>query len=145
CLDLRITYEDGTVETIMSDRDWKTSGGEIVSNNIYTAEHYDGRMKQIGWNKVGFDDREWENVSYRSAPSDLIVSQSLHPIRNVQEIRTKKIISMNVSTYSYDLGSNISRVTKLTVSGEKGTTLRLKHVERLIEDGSIYMFNIDVY
>src|SRR5690606_22227614 len=69
CLDLRITYEDGTVETIMSDRDWKTSGGEIVSNNIYTAEHYDGRMKQAGWNEAGFDDEGWKNVAYRSAPS----------------------------------------------------------------------------
>ena len=145
CMDLRITYEDGSVETILSERDWKTSGGEIVSNNIYTAEHYDGRMKQIGWNTVGFDDGEWQHVAYRSAPSDLIAAQSLHPIRNVQEIRPKTITKLNDSTYLYDLERNISGVTKLTVTGEKGTTLRLKHGERLHEDGRVDMSNIDVY
>src|SRR5690606_31716896 len=122
-----------------------TSGGEIVSNNIYTAEHYDGRMKQAGWNEAGFDDEGWKNVAYRSAPSDLIVSQSLHPIRNVEEIQPKKITKLNDSTYVYDLGRNISGVTKLTVSGEKGTTLRLTHGERLKEDGRVDMSNIDVY
>src|SRR5687768_6899787 len=75
CLDLRITYEDGSVETITSGKDWKTSLSPIVFNSIYTAEHYDARLEQPGWNTINFDDSKWKNVIYRAAPSQNIVSQ----------------------------------------------------------------------
>ena len=34
CMDLRVAYEDGSVEVIASDRDWKTSSGALVFNSI---------------------------------------------------------------------------------------------------------------
>jgi len=145
CLDLRITYEDGTTETIVSERDWKTSSGAIVSNNIYTAEHYDGRLEQAGWNMVDFDDSKWQGVSYRSAPSRQVVAQTLHPIRNVEKIRPKAVTRFDDTTYLFDLGRNIAGVSRLTVSGTAGTVLRLKHGERLSKDGRVDLSNIDVY
>ncbi|MET1054079.1 MAG: alpha-L-rhamnosidase N-terminal domain-containing protein, partial [Pedobacter sp.] len=38
CMDLRITYTDGTSEVIATGNDWKTQTGPIISNNIYTGE-----------------------------------------------------------------------------------------------------------
>jgi len=145
CLDLRITYEDGTVETIVSERDWKTSGGALISNNIYTGEHYDGRLAQDGWSTAGFDDTGWRGVSYRAAPSRHIVGQALHPIRNVEEIRPQVVTRINDTTYLFDLGRNIAGVSKLDVSGTAGTVLKLKHGERLGKDGRVDLSNIDVY
>lgn len=145
CLDIRITYEDGTVETISSERDWKTSGGAITSNNIYTAEHVDARLEQAGWHTVGFDDSDWRGVSYRSAPAKHIVTQALHPIRNVEEIQPETLTRVDDTTYLFDLGRNIAGVTKLTVAGPAGTVLRLKHGERLSENGLVDLSNIDVY
>jgi len=78
CMDIRITYEDGTVETISTDRDWKTSLSPVVFNSIYTAEHYDARLEQPGWNRAGFDDSGWKNSINTAAPSQNIVSQLLH-------------------------------------------------------------------
>lgn len=145
CMDLRITYEDGTTETIVSERDWKTSSGAITSNNIYTAEHYDGRLEQDGWNTVDFDDSKWRGVSYRSAPSQQVVAQALHPIRNVEEIRPKVVTRFDDTTYLFDLGRNIAGVSKITVSGAAGMVLRLKHGERLGKNGRVDLSNIDVY
>ena len=34
CLDLRVTYDDGTVQTITSDRGWKASSSPIIFNSI---------------------------------------------------------------------------------------------------------------
>lgn len=45
CMDLRITYDDGTTETITSGKDWKTALSPVVFNSIYTAEHYDTRLE----------------------------------------------------------------------------------------------------
>ncbi len=145
CLDLRITYDDGTVQTIVSERDWKAGEGAIVSNNIYTAEHYDGRLAQPGWNRVGFDDSGWRSVTYRSVPSANVISQTMHPIRNVEEIRPQSVTRLDDSTYLFDLGRNIAGVSKLTVSGTAGTVLRLKHGERLGKNGYVDLSNIDVY
>ena len=66
CIDIRIIYEDGSTELILSDRDWKTSTGSLLFNSIYTAEHYDARLEQAGWNEVGFDDSKWQNAIFTS-------------------------------------------------------------------------------
>ena len=145
CLDVRITYEDGTVETIKSGKQWKTALSPIVFNSIYTAEHYDARMEKTGWNTANFDDSGWKNVIYRTAPSKNIVAQALHPIRNVEEISTKSIKKINDTTYIFDLGRNISGVSKITVNGAAGTTLRLKHGERLYANGRLDISNIDAH
>lgn len=145
CLDLKITYEDGTIETIKSGKDWKTALSPIVFNSIYTAEHYDARLEQKGWNTANFDDSKWKEVMYRSAPSKNIVAQALHPIRNIEEIASQSIRKFNDTTYLFDLGRNISGVSKITVKGLAGTILKLKHAERLYPDGHVDLSNIDVH
>ncbi|RZJ79011.1 MAG: alpha-rhamnosidase, partial [Flavobacterium sp.] len=84
CMDLRITYTDGTVEVVTSGKDWKTDLSPIIFNSIYTAEHYDARLEQKGWNTANFDDSKWKRVINRSAPSQNVVAQALHPVRNVE-------------------------------------------------------------
>ena len=145
CFDLRIVYDDGSVETIVSGLDWKTSSGPVIFNSIYTAEHYDARLEQEGWNKPSFDDSKWGRVSLRSAPSENIVAQQLRPIRNVETIPVQTIKKMDDSTYLFDFGRNIAGVTKIKVSGDEGTVVKIKHGERLYDNGYIDMTNIDVY
>ncbi|WP_167619322.1 alpha-L-rhamnosidase [Maribellus sediminis] len=145
CLDLRINYEDGTTEVINSGKDWKTSLSPVIFNSIYTAEHYDARLEQPGWCEPDFDDSKWNNVIYRSAPSQNIVSQMLHPIRHVQKIEAKSITKLNDTTYVFDIGRNIAGVSQITVAGGEGTILRLKHGERLYDDGHVDISNIDVH
>lgn len=145
CMDLRITYSDGTVETIKTDRDWKTSSGPLIFNSIYTAEHYDARLEQKDWAKPAFDDSEWHGVGYRSVPSEVISAQQVHPIRNVQILETKTLNKFDDKTYLFDFGQNMSGVTNIKVSGEEGTVVKIKHGERLSEDGRLDLANIDVY
>lgn len=145
CLDLRITYTDGTVETIPTDLSWKKSDSPIIFNSIYTAEHYDARLEQEGWSQPEFDDSQWQGVRFRPTPSQNITSQQLRPIRNVLTIPAKSVNKIDERTYVYDFGQNMSGVTKIKVSGEEGTELRIKHGERLHDNGQIDLSNIDVY
>jgi alpha-L-rhamnosidase len=145
CLDLRITYEDGTTENITSGSDWKTASGPIIFNSIYTAEHYDARLQLPGWNKPGFDDSQWKLAELRAAPSQNIVSQCLHPIRNVEKIPAKNLVKINDSTYVFDLGRNISGVVEFTAEAPSGTIFRLKHGERIYDNGRVDLSNIDVH
>ncbi len=145
CLDLRITYTDGSVETISSGKDWKTDLSPIIFNSIYTAEHYDARLEQPNWNQPNFDDAQWKTVILRPAPSINLVAQMMHPIRDVEEIAAKSMRKINDTTYLYDLGRNISGVVSLRVRGAAGTRIRLRHTERLNAEGRSDMSNIDVH
>ncbi|MDJ1485421.1 family 78 glycoside hydrolase catalytic domain [Cytophagaceae bacterium YF14B1] len=145
CLDMRITYEDGSVETVSSGADWKTSLSPLIFNSIYTAEHYDARLEQPGWNTAAFDGSKWNGIELRAAPSQNIVAQVLHPIRNVETIPAKSVKQLNDTTYVFDLGRNIAGVSRIQVKGPSGTVLRLKHGERLYPNGHVDMSNIDVH
>jgi alpha-L-rhamnosidase len=145
CLDIRITYTDGSIETVSSGNGWKTSFSPITSNSIYTGEHYDARLEQKGWNTTEFDDSKWHGITLRAAPSGNIVSQVMHPIRNVEEIAVKAMRKFDDTTYIFDLGRNIAGVSKIRVRGERGTVIRLKHAERIYANGHADLSNIDVY
>lgn len=145
CMDIRITYSDGSVEIIPTDLSWRKSDSPIIFNSIYTAEHYDARLDQESWSEPGFDDSKWQGAKLRSAPSNNITAQHLRPIRNVLTIQAVGYKKINDSTYFYDFGQNMSGVTKIKISGIEGTEVRIKHGERLDENGRIDLSNIDVY
>jgi alpha-L-rhamnosidase len=145
CLDLRITYTDGSTEVVSTNDSWKTQSGPIIFNSIYTGEHYDSRLDMPGWNTADFDDKSWKEVILRAAPSKQIVSQTMHPIRNVEEIAAKSIVKFDDTTYVLDMGRNIAGVTKVKLNGESGTIVKIKHGERLYKNGHVDMSNIDVY
>jgi alpha-L-rhamnosidase len=145
CFDLRITYNDGSVETVSSDEGWKTSLSPVIFNSIYTAEHYDARLEIPHWDEPSYNDSNWKKVIYMSAPSKNIVAQSMVPIRNVEKIMAKSIHVFSDTNYVYDLGRNIAGVSSIKVSGESGTVIRLKHGERLYANGHVDQSNIDVH
>ena len=145
CLDIRVTYTDGSVETITSDRSWKTSTGPIIFNSIYTGEHYDARLEQKGWDMPGFNDSKWDGITLRQAPSANIVAEAMQPIRNVERITAKSMNKINDSTYIFDLGRNIAGVSQLTLNGDSNTIVRVIHAERLYKNGYPDQSNVDYF
>lgn len=145
CMDLHIMYADGTKDIICTDRDWRTREGGLLFNSIYTGEHYDAQAELDGWNLPGYDDSTWRESSYRSVPSTCLTAQQLHPIRSVETYVARRMTSLSDSVYVFDFGQNMSGVTSLKVTGEKGTVIRLKHGERLYSNGRVNTSNIDVY
>ena len=147
CMDLHITYEDGSKEVIVTDRSWRTHLSPVFFNSIYTAEHYDARLEQPGWNTVDFDDSGWRRhpIILRAAPSQNIVSQQLHPIRNVERIPAQTVKKMNDTVWIFNLGRNIAGVSELRIKGDAGTVIRLKHAEILDKDGWPDMTNIEAH
>ena len=145
CLDLRVTYTDGTVEWVSSDQSWKTALSPVVFNSIYTGEHVDDRLVIPHWDEPGFVDTAWKSVIYTPAPSQHIVSQAMVPIRITDTIAVKDMQRFSDTDYVFDLGRNIAGVSTLDVQGQAGTVIRLKHGERLYSNGHVDQSNIDVH
>jgi len=69
----------------------------------------------------------------------------LHPIRNIETIHPKRFKKISDKRYLYDLGRNISGVSKITLQGEAGTTVRLLHSEILRPNDSLDISNIAMH
>lgn len=145
CMDLRITYQDGTVQTISSGTSWKTALSPVTFNSIYTGEHQDARLEKTGWSSTGFDDSSWQKAKLTAAPSTNIVAQQLQPIRAVEEIPARNLKKFSDTLYVFDLGRNIAGISKITLKGLQGTVIRLKHGERIFNNGRVDQSNISVH
>ena len=144
CLDLVVTYVDGSQEVVKSDLSWRTGHGILGKNNIYTGEYRDLTKVQKGWDMPGFDDSKWRGVGYRSVPSLNVTAQHARPIRIDWTREAKELRQINDTTWLYDFGQNMSGVTQLSLQGERGTVLHIRCGERL-RDGQLDPTNIDVY
>ncbi len=147
CMDLRITYDDGTVSVVSSDLSWRSSSdGPLVYNNIYTGEHFDFNKNGLkGWDTPQYDDSKWGGVRLRQAPAPVVSAQVMEPIRFVEDIAAKSMKKLNDTAYIYDFGKNMAGVTTVRLRGDSGTVVRVAHGERLHADGSLDLSNIDVY
>ena len=134
---LRVIYEDGEQEVIVTDESWKTGYGPVLYNCVYDGEIYDANEEKIGWSKPGFNDSEWKDAVLMKAPKAKLIAQQMPPIK-INEIR--KPVSRTEpkpGMIVYDLGQNFTGWVQLKLKGEKGTKITIKHSEELYEDGTL--------
>jgi alpha-L-rhamnosidase len=143
--ELRITYNDGTVQTIPTDRTWKTNSGACSFNNLYSGEVYDARLVHKGWTTPGFDDKKWMPAIEVEAPAKILTSQQMPPIRVVREVKPVSMRKIDDYTYMYDMGENMTGVCRIQVQGPTGTCVTLAHGELIHDDGTLNQGNIEIY
>ncbi len=143
--EIKVMYANGSTDSFITDEKWKTTDSPVIFNSIYTAEHYDARKEIQGWNTNKTDISGWKNAVICQAPSSNIRSQQLHPIRVTDTFQPAKIDYRSDSCVIYHFPKNIAGITKVEIQGTEGTILRIKHGERLKDDGSLEMTNIDYH
>lgn len=143
--ELRVVYEDGTSDIIVTDGSWKTATGPYTYNNLYSGDKYDARLEEAEWNNINFDDSKWAAAEEVESPTLLLKAQQMPPIRITKEFNPVSMKSFGDTVYVFDMGENFTGFCRLTVKGESGTTFRLQHGELLKQNGRLEPGNIDVY
>ncbi|MEP7277878.1 MAG: glycoside hydrolase family 78 protein [Bacteroidota bacterium] len=140
---LKITFTDGSEQTIVTDASWKGSqDGPVTRNGIYDGESYDARKEMKGWSNAGFDDSKWKIVNIVDSPrTDLIAAQSV-PVRKIQEIKPLRIFKTPKGLLVVDFGQNMVGWVRLKVKGNAGTTVTIRHAEVLDKFGNFYTDNL---
>ncbi|MFI6933824.1 alpha-L-rhamnosidase [Streptomyces sp. NPDC050287] len=143
---LEVEYTDGTSERIVSGTDWRAAAGPIVAADLLNGETYDARKETPGWTSPGFDDTRWLGVRGEGGAGDfgpgLIVAQVDGPVRVERELTPQKVTQPKPGVHVFDLGQNMVGSVRLRVSGDAGTTVRLRHAEVLNPDGTVYTANL---
>lgn len=142
--ELHLTYDDGTVEVIATDGDWVTTDGPRTAADILDGETYDARRaaELDGWSLPGYDATSWEPVVVRDEPTSTLQPQIDQPVRVTEELDATYLSSPSPGTHIYDLGQNMVGRVRITVQGETGDQIRLRHAEVLNPEGTMYVANL---
>ncbi len=139
---LHVEFADGTSADIATGPDWKASVGPTRIGDFLAGETFDARLAIPGWDTPGFDDASWKAVDAGAKLSPIMGWHPAPPVRVVEEFRAKKITQPQPGVYVLDLGRNFAGFCRLTLSGQPGQTIILRHAERLNPDGTIYTTNL---
>jgi alpha-L-rhamnosidase len=136
-LELRVEYEDGGAETIVTDGTWKTTAGPILYDSIYGGQTYDARKELAGWDAPGYDDSNWEPARVVEPPLGRLTSQPCPPIRVMAIIKPVSVAEPKPGVFLFDMGQNFAGWAELTVDGPAGAKVTMKYGERLHPDGTL--------
>ena len=139
---LNINYTDGTKETIVSNGDWKASYGPILESDMYNGEIYDARLEMDGWAESGFPDDQWTKVEILEHSKEIMVAPQGPPVKAIEEIKPKKLITTPKGEVVLDLGQNIVGWARMKVKGQAGDKVTLKFAEVLDKEGNFYTTNL---
>lgn len=125
-LQLEIAYEDGSVETVLSDDSWRSAPGPITFSCIYGGEDYDARLEQPGWDLASFDASKWPPARIVEGPGGVLREQDSPPIKVEKTLRPVSVTKKSAGEYVMDLGENLSARPFLKVRGKAGQSLTIQ-------------------
>ena len=141
-MQLEVEYADGTREITVTDESWKATYGPHLEADFLMGETYDARKEMPGWDRPGFDDSAWGDVTVTETVPGLLQSYPGLTVRKQLEIEPVKIAEPKEGTFVFDLGQNFAGWAQLRVNGEAGTKVVLRFAEVLNPDGTIYTTNL---
>ncbi|TDE10185.1 hydrolase [Jiangella asiatica] len=134
---LVVEHPDGSATEVVSDQDWRVTGGPTVSNSLYAGESYDARLTPDGWTAPGFDDTGWAAASPLTAPAGRLTAQENEPIRVVEDVSPVELTEPVPGSWVADFGRTTAGWSRLRVTAPAGTTIRLLHGETVAADGTV--------
>ena len=138
---LEVEYADGTQERFVTDGTWKAHLSPIVENTLYHGETCDARLEPAGWDRPGFDDKDWTPAVVLAEPTASLVAERCEPIRVTREVAAKNVSRVGDGVYILDFGQNFAGKVRMKVKGPAGTQVKLRFGEILNADGTLYTEN----
>lgn len=141
--ELRVEFEDGTEEVIVTDATWKCTASPILSDSIYDGEVFDEQKAIKDWSSSTCCDCDWECMKIAE---DIKVNVPEHPElgRLYDRLSLPIVIKETVKPIGFihtpagetvlDLGQNIAGWVKMRVHEPAGTVIKLSHGEILQND-----------
>ena len=134
---LKITFEDGSVEKIVTDESWQsTTDGPILSASIYHGEVYDARKNDPLWALPKGSRCEWKSVTvFPDGPA--LDDQPTVPLRLSDPRKPVKIVKHDDGKWTVDFGQNRAGVIRIRAQGPAGTHIKMHTSEILGKNGRI--------
>lgn len=140
---LEIEYQDGSVQTIVTDDQWRSQSSPIIKESLFAGEVYDARREIAHWN-----DREghvaasgWTAVrALESWPTETLAPQLQPPVRAVRPMAPVRMLNPRPGVWVYDFGQNFTGIPTLAVADlglPVGSAVFLRYAEWADDHGNI--------
>lgn len=133
---LTLEYEDGTVDTVITDERWRWAPAPVVAASLYQGETYDARLQTPGWSGPTFDDSAWDRVQTVAVPDITPTLRSQPPVRVIEHRAVERVLTTPSGKTVLDFGQNLVGRVRIKVTGERGHTITLQHAE-VLEHGEL--------
>jgi alpha-L-rhamnosidase len=149
---LEVSYAGGPKSVIVSDREWRTSLGPLVTDAWYSGADHDARREQPGWDRADSDlsaaakRRDGSPAGWIAAgiapPPNLatrLVGRTAPPITIAERFTPVSVTEAAPGTWVFDFGQNIVGLPQLRLRPgvPAGTTIRVSPAESLAADGTV--------
>lgn len=139
---LRVQYNDGTEQTIVSDQQWKvTANGPLRASSEFDGEEYDARLSMPGWDSPSFDDTKWQGAQKVAAPGGEIESQMIEGIRVIDRLKPIKIVQPKPGIWMVDFGQAFYGVVEVKGVGPAGTKVSMRTSFNILPNGLLNYIN----
>ena len=130
--ELRITYNDGTVQSIGTDESWLVAKSNLRFCSLYDGIRYDAtitpRFKYSA--KIANDNSK-----------ALLVKQQGEAVKEQERLKVKKVIITPKGETVLDFGQNMTGYLEFTVNAKKGKKVSFSFAEILDKKGNFYNKN----
>ncbi|MBB4152213.1 hypothetical protein GGQ80_000089 [Sphingomonas jinjuensis] len=134
---LDVELVDDRRVTLVSDAAWQVREGPIRFSSVYGGEDVDAREDQPGWDMPGHTGPGWRAATPVASPGGVLKAQNIpgiEPISTLKPVRTTRIAN---GREVHDFGINGSARLVATVSGPRGSRVRLYPAEAVAADGAV--------
>ena len=144
----------GKTTTVVTDGTWSAGESPVLMDSEYNGVTYDARNETKGWDTAACTScASWPAVTTgaTAAPkigNTTLSSASFAQVDVMHEFTAKWMREPSPGVYIFDFTQNIAGWVKLTITGDAGTTVTLRHAEALMHppygprDGNIYVGNL---
>ena len=131
---------DGKIQ-VSSDESWKCSDHTAYSAcgvfgyDTGFAERYDGRAKEVGFEKIDYNDEAWQNASVYENADYKLEKSTIKPL-DVYYVKPKNI-KKNGNAYFIDFGREYAGQLYVRAKGNSGGEIVLRYGEELTDENKV--------
>ncbi len=127
---------------VVTGTDWRTNNSGILKSSIYDGEIWDLTREPKDWDCPGFNDSDWKSAVLTEDTQAKMVGMLNEGTKRIEIIQPVGIIKAPNGDTLIDMGQNMTGWVRITVDGNLGDTVRIKHGEVLDKDGNFYSGNL---
>ena len=131
---LEIEYDDGHVQTVITDENWRAGPSAVTANDLYDGQSIDARLHSTDWLEPGFVGDDWIGVHPGKLDLDTLTPYIGPPARRHEELSPVRIWTSPAGRTLVDFGQNLVGWVRVAVNGPAGTEITLRHAEVLEHD-----------